>query len=100
MASILIVDDEANIRSSLKGVLSREGYQVDDAPSVAAARAALREAYDVVLLDVWFPGENGLELLAEIRDGAPETTVVMMSGHATIGELRTSAIVSRAACCA
>ena len=84
MASILIVDDEANIRSSLKGVLSREGYQVDDAPSVAAARAALREAYDVVLLDVWFPGENGLELLAEIRDGAPETTVVMMSGHANL----------------
>ena len=59
MASILIVDDEANIRSTLKGALAREGYQVDDAPSVAAARTLLREAYDVVLLDVWFPGESG-----------------------------------------
>ena len=38
MSSILIVDDEANIRSSLKGALAREGYQVEDAPSVAAAR--------------------------------------------------------------
>ena len=84
MPSVLIVDDEANIRASLKGVLSREGYQVDDASSVATARALLREAYDVVLLDVWFPGENGLELLAEIRDGAPATTVIMMSGHANI----------------
>src|SRR5580765_1018700 len=84
MPSILIVDDEANIRSTLKGALAREGYQVDDAPTVAAARALLREAYDVVLLDVSFPGENGLDLLAEIRASAPETTVVMMSGQATI----------------
>jgi two-component system nitrogen regulation response regulator NtrX len=84
MPSILIVDDEANIRSSLKGALSREGWQVDDAPSVAAARTQLREAYDVVLLDVWFPGESGLDLLAEIRDAAPATTVIMMSGHANI----------------
>jgi DNA-binding response OmpR family regulator len=37
---------------------------VDDAPSVAAARTLLREAYDAVLLDVWFPGESGLDLLA------------------------------------
>jgi two-component system nitrogen regulation response regulator NtrX len=84
MASILIVDDEANIRSTLKGALGREGYQVDDAPSVAAARALLRDAYDVVLLDVWFPGESGLDLLAEIHDQAPETSVVMMSGHANV----------------
>src|SRR5882672_5353049 len=84
MPSILIVDDEANIRSTLKGALSREGYQVDDAPSVAAARTLLREAYDIVLLDVWFPGENGLDLLAEIREGSPATTVIMMSGHANI----------------
>ena len=84
MPSILIVDDEANIRSTLKGALAREGYQVDDAPSVAGARTLLREAYDIVLLDVWFPGENGLDLLAEIRDAAPATTVIMMSGHANV----------------
>ena len=84
MPTLLIVDDEQNIRASLKGALGREGYQVDDADSVAAARAMLRESYDVVLLDVWMPGEGGMELLAEIRASAPDTTVVMMSGHATI----------------
>ncbi|MEO5616762.1 MAG: sigma-54 dependent transcriptional regulator, partial [Candidatus Eisenbacteria bacterium] len=84
MPSILIVDDEANIRASLKGALGREGYQVDEAANLTAARPMLREAYDFVLLDVWFPNESGLDLLAEIRATAPETTVLMMSGHATI----------------
>ena len=84
MPTLLIVDDEPNIRSSLKGALGREGYQVEVADSVGAARALLREAFDIVLLDVWMPGENGMDLLAEIRANAPDTTVIMMSGHATI----------------
>ncbi len=84
MASILIVDDEPNIVSSLQGALGREGYQVDGAASLDAARERLREAYDIVLLDVWFPGASGLTLLEEIRAGAPETVVIMMSGHADI----------------
>ncbi|NOT34968.1 MAG: sigma-54-dependent Fis family transcriptional regulator [Candidatus Eisenbacteria bacterium] len=84
MPSLLIVDDEPNIRSSLKAALEREGYQVDEAASIAAARDRLREACDFVLLDVWFPGENGLDLLAEIHASAPDTTVIMMSGHATL----------------
>ena len=58
MPSLLIVDDEANIRATLKAALTREGYQTDDAASVAAARDKLREAYDLVLLDVWFPGRT------------------------------------------
>jgi two-component system nitrogen regulation response regulator NtrX len=82
--TILIVDDEANIRSSLKGALGREGYQVDDASDLPGARTLLVEAYDVVLLDVGFPQGSGLDLLAEIRASAPATTVIMMSGHATI----------------
>ncbi len=84
MPSILVVDDEANIRSSLHGVLSREGHQVDMAGSLAEARRLLREAYDVVLLDVRFPEGNGLDLLAEIRADAPATTVIMMSGNAEL----------------
>src|SRR6185369_1508039 len=84
MPSILIVDDEANIRSSLEGALSREGYATDTAASVAEARTKLRDAYDVVLLDVWFPRESGLELLGEIAESEPETVVIMMSGHASI----------------
>ena len=84
MPSILVVDDEANIRSTLHGILSREGYQVDEAANLAQARKLLREAYDLVLLDVWFPGENGLDLLASLRADAPETQVIMMSGHADL----------------
>src|SRR6185503_7150121 len=84
MPTLLIVDDEANIRSSLQGALGREGYQVDVAASLEEARPKLREAYDFVLLDVWFPHGSGLELLSEIRPQTPETVVIMMSGHATI----------------
>src|SRR2546425_3939427 len=84
MPTLLILDDEANIRSSLHGALGREGYQVDVAESLAEGRAKLREAYDLVLLDVWLPDGSGLDLLAEVRVSAPETVVIVMSGHATI----------------
>jgi DNA-binding NtrC family response regulator len=84
MPTLLIVDDEPNIRGSLAGALGREGWQVETADGVVAARTLLREAFDVVLLDVWMPGGSGLELLGEIRASAPETTVIMMSGNATI----------------
>jgi two-component system nitrogen regulation response regulator NtrX len=82
--TILIVDDEPNIRSSLEGALAREGYQMESAASLAEARRKLREAYDFVLLDVWLPDGSGLDLLAEILSTTPETTVIMMSGHATV----------------
>jgi two-component system nitrogen regulation response regulator NtrX len=68
MSTLLIVDDEANIRSSLQGALGREGYVIETAASVVEARARLREAYDVVLLDVWLPDGSGLDLVAELRD--------------------------------
>ena len=84
MPSLLIVDDEANIRASLQGALGREGYSVEVAGSLAEARTALREAVDVVLLDVRLPDGSGLDLLAEVLAATPETAVVMMSGHATI----------------
>jgi len=84
MPTVLVVDDEANILTSLQGALGREGYQVDVAATLDEARAKLREAYDFVLLDVWFPNGSGLDLLAEIAAETPETVVVMMSGHATI----------------
>ena len=84
MPTLLIVDDEANIRGSLKGALGREGYQVDEAGTLAEARAQLREAFDFLLLDVWLPDGSGLDLLAEVRESAPETVVIVMSGHATI----------------
>src|SRR5206468_1302913 len=86
MASILIVDDEANIRSSLAGALGREGYQTDVAATLAEAKAKVREAYDFILLDVRLPDGSGLDLLSEVMSAAPETAVIMMSGHATIDD--------------
>ncbi len=82
--TILIVDDEANIRSSLMSALGREGFQADQAASLAEARAKLREAYDFVLLDVWLPDGSGLDLLAEVMASDPDTVAIMMSGHATV----------------
>jgi two-component system, NtrC family, nitrogen regulation response regulator NtrX len=85
MPNILIVDDEPGIRQSLKGVLEDEGYKTSSAQSGEACLETLAErAFDVILLDVWLPGIDGLETLQRIRDldGAPE--VIMISGHGTI----------------
>jgi len=85
MHNILIVDDEASIRRSLKGVLEEEGYTAAQAESGEACIESLRKhAVDVVLLDIWLPGMDGLETLQKIREmeGAPE--VIMISGHGTI----------------
>jgi two-component system, NtrC family, nitrogen regulation response regulator NtrX len=84
MPSILIVDDEANILSSLEGALGREGYHVETTSTLAGARRLLKETFDVVLLDVWFPEGSGLDLLPDIQANAVDTIVIMMSGHANI----------------
>ncbi len=87
MPNILVVDDERDIRDSLRGVLEEEGYNVVTAESGEACLEQLkRRACDVVLLDIWLPGMDGLDALERIRqtqsDGGPE--VVMISGHGTI----------------
>src|SRR2546427_9206494 len=85
MPNILIVDDEAGIRDSLAGVLTDEGYSASSAESGEACLERLRKgAFDVVLLDIWLPGIDGLETLERIRqlDNPPE--VIMISGHGTI----------------
>ena len=83
--SILIVDDEAGIRESLGAVLRDEGYAVNSAETAEAALDWLAQNHcDVVMLDVWLPGMDGLAALEKIRslEGAP--VVVMISGHGTI----------------
>jgi len=85
MHNILIVDDESSIRQSLAEVLEDEGYAAAQAESGEACLDTLRKrAFDVVLLDIWLPGIDGLETLGKIReiDAAPE--VIMISGHGTI----------------
>jgi two-component system nitrogen regulation response regulator NtrX len=84
MPSVLVVDDEANIRSSLEGALGREGYQVETAASAAEARAKLKESFDTLLVDVWLPDGSGLDLLRETMAQNPDAVVIVMSGHATI----------------
>jgi two-component system nitrogen regulation response regulator NtrX len=84
---ILVVDDEPGIRQSLTGVLEDEGYEVR---AVQSAEECLEEVhrhvYDVLLLDIWLPGMDGLEALQRIHELPAEDrpTVVMISGHGTI----------------
>src|SRR5262249_61233203 len=82
---ILIVDDERAIQTSLRGVLEDEGYRVSAVGSASDALARVQdETPDLVFLDIWMPGVDGLEALAEIKRLRPETAVVMISGHGTI----------------
>jgi len=78
---ILIVDDEAGIRSTLSGILEDEGYGVAAVGTAAEATARLgAEAFDAVLLDLWLPDRDGMELLSELR----EQPVIVISGHASV----------------
>lgn len=84
-ATILIVDDEKDIRISLSGILEDEGYSVISAVDGDDALDAVKaELPDLVLLDIWMPGRDGLETLAMLKEQFPFLTVVMISGHGTI----------------
>ncbi len=81
------MDDEASIRQSLRGVLSDENYQCTGVDSGEASLAELaREAYEVVLLDIWMPGIDGLHTLSRIQElpASSRPAVVMISGHGNI----------------
>jgi two-component system nitrogen regulation response regulator NtrX len=78
---ILIVDDEAGIRSTLTGILEDEGYGVAAVGTGAEATARLQaESFDAVLLDLWLPDRDGLDLLAEMG----QQPVIVISGHGTV----------------
>ena len=83
--TILVVDDEESICQSLRGILSDEGYEVRTAGSGEDALKAIEEDVpDLVLLDIWLPGMDGLEALKIIKAETPQVPVIMMSGHGTI----------------
>src|SRR5215467_9315335 len=85
MHNILIVDDEAGIRDSLAGILADEGYSASSVESGEACLDLLRRsACDVVLLDIWLPGMDGMETLAKIRESENPPEVIMISGHGNI----------------
>ena len=83
---ILIVDDEADIRSLLREILSEEGYDVEVAADAQQARASrARQSPDLVLLDIWMPDMDGITLLREwSHTPNADCPVVMMSGHGTV----------------
>jgi len=84
-ARLLIVDDEENVRVSLQGVLTDEGFSVDTAADgEECLDVVARRGYDVVFLDVWLPGRDGIEVLQELRTSYPGIHVIMISGHASI----------------
>jgi two-component system nitrogen regulation response regulator NtrX len=85
MASILVVDDEPGVRSSVAGVLTDEGLAVDTAASgEECLERAATGAYDVIVLDIWLPGIDGLTTLQRLSERGVDAQVVMMSGHGSI----------------
>jgi len=84
-ASILIVDDEEAILSSLSSILQDEGYEVAVAKSgVEALRAYTTDPPDLMILDIWMPEMDGLETLKRLKELMPHAQVMMMSGHGSI----------------
>jgi two-component system nitrogen regulation response regulator NtrX len=82
---ILIVDDEAGVRSALSGVLRDEGYDVEAVESGEACLDRVSRApYDAIVLDIWLPGMDGLVTLARLRERRVDAPVVMISGHGNI----------------
>jgi len=83
---ILVVDDEPDICGLVSDILTDEGYQVSAADTAASAREQItRSDYDLVLLDIWMPDEDGITLLKDWKDRQLlQCPVVMMSGHGTV----------------
>jgi two-component system nitrogen regulation response regulator NtrX len=85
MKRILIVDDETSIRKSLEGILEDEGFETFFAATGEECLKLLQsEDPDLILLDIWMPGIDGLETLKKIKQTQPHQLVVMMSGHGSI----------------
>ena len=84
-ASVLIVDDEPGVRVALSGVLRDEGYDVEAVESgEECLDRVVRGIVDVIILDVWLPGLDGLATLARLRQMKVDSQVVVISGHGNI----------------
>lgn len=84
-SAILIVDDEKGVQTSVQGILEDAGFLAEAVSSgEEALELLLKKEFPVVLLDIWLPGMDGLQVLSKIRQLRPETIVVMISGHGSI----------------
>jgi two-component system nitrogen regulation response regulator NtrX len=85
MKSVLVVDDEKAVRDSIKMILEYEKFDVQFAEDASSAIAGVEGGeFDLVLLDIKMPGEDGLKVLRRLRQAHPDLPVVMISGHGTI----------------
>jgi UDP-3-O-acyl N-acetylglucosamine deacetylase len=85
METVLVVDDEAQIRASLRGILAEEGLRVLEAQDGRQALDLIqRENPELVILDIWMPEMDGLQLLQQLQEVEPPPAVVMISGHGNI----------------
>ena len=85
MPSILVVDDEPGVRSSVSGVLTDEGFDVDAVGTgEECLERAIGAAYDVIVLDIWLPGLDGITTLQRLRERQVDSQVVIISGHGNI----------------
>ena len=81
-ASILLIDDEENLRRTLAMILVREGYVVETAATIKEARERVEAStYDLVFLDLKLPDANGLSLLPDLRRRFPNTPVLILTAH-------------------
>lgn len=88
---VLMVDDEAQFRSTTSRILSRKGYETTMAASGEEAIEILKESdQDVVILDIKMPGMDGHEALARIKDIDPDIAVIMLTGHGTMDSAKES----------
>src|SRR5882762_788868 len=83
--TILVVDDEENIRHTLRGVLADEGFDVLEAPDGRRALELLEHvAPRLAIVDIWMPEVDGIELVQRMRAQAPGVPIIVISGHGTI----------------
>jgi len=82
---ILVVDDEEGVCSSLRGILEDEGFAVETCSSgEECLRLSKRELFDLVMLDVWLPRIDGLQVLEKLKSASYPAVVIMISGHANV----------------
>ncbi len=83
--AMLVVDDEKAVQSSIQGILEDAGFDTEGVSSGEDCLSLLlRKEFAVILLDIWLPGMDGIQALEQIRKVAPLTSVIMISGHASI----------------
>jgi two-component system nitrogen regulation response regulator NtrX len=84
-SNILIVDDEPGVRAALGGVLRDEGYEVEAVETgEACLDRATKTSFDVIVLDIWLPGMDGLATLTKLREREVDAQIVVISGHGNI----------------